>query len=88
MWKKNLKKAPENKNYQKVRDNCLHTDDYRVVADSICDLRFDLPNEIPVVFHNSWNYDYHFIKKELANKFEGNFECLETQKNTKRFPFQ
>ena len=33
-------------------------------------------NEIPVVFHNSSNYDYQFIIKELANKFEGQFECL------------
>ena len=35
-----------------------------------------MPNEIPVVFHNSSNYDYHFIIKELANRFEGQFECL------------
>ena len=31
---------------------------------------------IPVVFHNGTNYDYHFIIKRLAEKFEGNFECL------------
>ena len=35
-----------------------------------------MPNEIPVVFHNTSNYDYHFIIKELANRFEGQFECL------------
>ena len=35
-----------------------------------------MPNEIPVVFHNGSNYDYHFIIKELANEFEGQFECL------------
>ena len=35
-----------------------------------------MPNEIPVVFHNSSTYDYHFIIKELANEFEGQFECL------------
>ena len=33
-------------------------------------------NEIPLVFHNAWYYDYHFIIKELANEFEGEFECL------------
>ena len=32
-------------------------------------------NEIPVVFHNGSNYDYHFIIKELANEFQGQFEC-------------
>ena len=35
-----------------------------------------MPNEIPVVFHNSSNYDYHFIIKELAKEFEGQFKCL------------
>ena len=34
-----------------------------------------MPNEISVVFHNDSNYDYHFIIKELANEFEGQFEC-------------
>ena len=32
--------------------------------------------KIPVVFHNGSNYDYHFIIKELAEVFEGQFECL------------
>ena len=32
-----------------------------------------MPNEIPVVFHNGSN---HFIIKELAKEFEGQFECL------------
>ena len=31
---------------------------------------------MPVVFHNSSNYDYHFIIKELANESGGKFECL------------
>ena len=35
-----------------------------------------MPNEIPAVFHNGSNYDYHFIIKELANEFEGQPECL------------
>ena len=34
-----------------------------------------------LVFHNSWKYDHHFNIKELANKFEGQFECL--RQNTK-----
>ena len=28
------------------------------------------------VFHNGSNYEYHFILKELANEFEGQFEFL------------
>ena len=35
-----------------------------------------MPNEIPAVFHNSSNHDYHFIIKELSNESEGQFECL------------
>ena len=42
-----------------------------------------MPNEIPVVFHNGSNYDYHFIIKELANEFEGQFECL--GENTEKY---
>ena len=40
-------------------------------------------NEISVVFHNGSNYDYHFIIKEFANEFEGQFESIgkNTEKN-------
>ena len=40
-------------------------------------------NEIPVVFHNGSNYDYHLVIKVLANKIEGKFECL--GKNTEKY---
>ena len=49
---------------------------YRDAVHSICDLKFNVSNEIPVVFHNGSKYDYHFIIKELANEFEGQFECI------------
>ena len=39
-------------------------------------LKFNVPNEIPVVFHNGSNHDYNLIMKQLANGFEGKFECL------------
>ena len=35
------------------------------------------------MFHNSFNYKYHFIIKELAERFEGQFECL--GENTKNY---
>ena len=46
-------------------------------------MRYKIPKEIPVVFHNGSTYDYHFIIKELVKEFEGNFECLRenTEKN-------
>ena len=41
------KKFAKDKNYQKVRDYCHYTGKYRGAAHSICNLRFNVPNEIP-----------------------------------------
>ena len=85
--KKILKKFNKDKNYQKIRDYCHSTAKYRGAAHSICNLKFNVPTEIPVVFHNGLNCDYHFIIKELANEFEGRFECLgENKEKYKTFP--
>ena len=72
----------DKKNY-KVRDHCHYTGKYRGAAHNICNLRYKVPKEIPIVFHNGSIYDYHFIIKELVKEFEGNFECL--GKNTKKY---
>ena len=63
------------KNYWEVRDHCYYTVKYRGAACSICHLRFNVPDEVPVVFHNGWNYDYHFIIKEFASEFQRQFDC-------------
>ena len=55
----------------------------RGVAHNICNLRYKVPKEIPVVFHNGSTYDYHFIIKELVKEFEGNFDCL--GENTEKY---
>ena len=68
---------------QKVRDHCHYTGKYRGAAHNICNLRHKVHKEIPVVFHNGSTYDYHFIIKELAKEFEGNFECL--GENTEKY---
>ena len=65
----------DKKNY-KVRDHCHYTAKYRDADHNICNLRYKIPKEIPIVFHNGSTYDYHFIIKELVKEFEGNFECL------------
>ena len=70
------------KNY-KVRDHCHYTGKYRGAAHNICNLRYKVPKEIPVVFHNGSTYDYHFIIKELVKEFEGNFDCL--GENTEKY---
>ena len=74
--KRFLKKFTNDKNYRKVGDHCHFTGKYRDAAHTTCNLIFNVPNEIPAVFHNGSNYDYHFIIKKLANEFEGQFECL------------
>ena len=72
-----------NEKYHKVRDHCHYTGKYRGAAHSICNLRYKTSKEIPVEFHNSSTYDYHFIIKELAEEFEGQFECL--GENTEKY---
>ena len=71
------------KKYYKVTNHCHYTGKYRSAAHDICYLRYKTPKEIPVVFHNGSTYDYHFIIKELAEEFEGQFECL--GENTEKY---
>ena len=71
------------KKHYKVRDHCHYTGKYRGADHNICNLRYKIPKEIPIVFHNGSTYDYHFIIKELVKEFEGNFECL--GENTKKY---
>ena len=63
-------------NYIKVRDHCHYTGKYRGAAHKICNLMYNTPRKMPVVFHNGSSYDYHFIIKGLAEEYDGDFECL------------
>ena len=56
-----LRKLSKSINYWKVRDHCHYSGKYRGEVNSIYNSKFSVPNEIPVVFHNGLNYDYHFI---------------------------
>ena len=69
--------------YHKVRDHCHYTGKFRGAAHSICNLRYKVPKIIPIVFHNGSTYDYHFIIKQLAEDFKGQFECL--GENTEKY---
>ena len=69
--------------YRKIKDRCHYTGKYRGAAHNICNLKYESPNEIPIVFHDSSTYDYHFIIKELAKEFEGQFECV--GENTEKY---
>ena len=51
---------------RKVRDHCHYTGKYRGAAHSSCNLRYRIPDYIPVVFQNLAGYDAHLFIKELA----------------------
>ena len=44
---------------------------------------YSVPKSIPIVFHNGWNCDYHFIIKELTKEFKKQFACL--GENTEKY---
>ena len=72
-----------NKKHYKVRNHCHYTGKYRGAAHNICNLRYKIPKEIPVVFQNGSIYDYQFIIKEVVKEFNGSFDCL--GENTEKY---
>ena len=66
-----IKKLDEDINHQQVSEHCHYTGKYRSAAHSIFNLKFNVPKNIPIVFHRGCNYDYHFVIKELANDIDG-----------------
>ena len=75
--------------YHKVRDHCHCTGKFKGAAHNICNLRYKIPKKISVVFHNGSTYDYHFIIKQVAIKFKGEFECLgKIKRNILLFQYQ
>ncbi|KAL4101125.1 hypothetical protein QTP88_021145 [Uroleucon formosanum] len=57
----------KNKNMRKVRDHDHLTGEYRGAAHSICNLNYQNPRFIPIVFHNLSGYDAHLFIKEFGN---------------------
>ena len=68
---------------KKVKGHCHFTGKYRGAAHDKCDMNYKISKNIPVLFHNGSAYDYHFIIKELAKEFEGQFEFL--GENTEKY---
>ena len=54
---------------RKVRDHCYYTSFYRVAAHNKCNLKYQIPDYIPIVFHNLSGYDAHLFIKELGRRF-------------------
>ena len=56
----------------KVRDHCHYTGLYRGAAHNNCNLKYRIPDYIPIVFHNLSGYDAHLFIKELGRRFNKN----------------
>ena len=72
----------QNNNNNNNRDLC-HYRGKQSIAHRIFILKLNVPNKIPVVFHNHSTYSSHFITKEFANEVEGKFDCL--RENTEKY---
>ena len=47
-----------------------------IAAHSICNLKYSVPEKVPITFHNGSNYDYHLIIKVLADEVKKQSTCL------------
>ena len=56
---------PKNK---KVRDYCHYTGDYREAAHNNRNLKYKIPDHIPLAFHNLSGYDAHLFIEELRRR--------------------
>ena len=50
----------------KVRDHCHITGKYRGYAHRDCNINVKLNHKIPVIFHNSKNYNSHLVMQKLG----------------------
>ena len=66
-----LKEFNDPKN-RRVRDHCHYMGEYRGAAHNNCNLKYKIPDHIPIVFHNLSGYDAHLFIKELGRKFNKN----------------
>ena len=63
------------KNRKKVKDHCQYAGKFRGAAHSKCNLNYKVPNNIPVIIHNT-GYDTNFIINQLAEEFKGELDCI------------
>lgn len=54
---------------KKAGDHCYLSGKYRRTARSYCNLNLKLPSSIPVLCHNSTNYDTNLFIKDLCRKY-------------------
>ena len=77
--KKNLKiNIWKIKKYRRVRDHCHYAGLYIGAAHSICNLKYSVPKNNPIVFHCGSNYNFHFIIKESAEEYKNEEEITKS----------
>ena len=57
---------------RKARDHSHYTGEYRGAVHNNFNLKYKIPDHIPVVFHNLSGYDAHLFIKELGKRFNKN----------------
>ena len=57
---------PFSEKERRVRDHCHYNGLYQGAAHSSCNLKYKIPNYIPVIFHNLAGYDAHLFIRELS----------------------
>ena len=62
-------------NRKKVKDHCHNTGKVRGPVHSICNLKYKVRKEIPMIIHNA-TYDAHFVINQLAIEFKGELNCI------------
>ena len=55
----------------------------RSTAHNTCNSKNNISKKTSIVFHNGYNYNYHFIIKEIAEECEGQFLC--SWENTEKY---
>ena len=65
----------ENLGNDKVRDHCHLTGKYRGAAHKDCNLKYQIPKFIPILFHNLSGYDSHLFIKKLSGS-SGKLNCI------------
>ena len=61
-------------NKQKVKDHRHYAGKFRGAAHSDCNLKYKVPNNIPIEIHNT-SYNTHFIINQLSKEFKGQLNC-------------
>ena len=62
-------------NRKNVKNHWHYTRDFKGPVQSICNLKYKVPKEIPIIIHNA-TYDTHFIINQLAIEFKGELNCI------------